>query len=174
MSARSLLLSDLLIGIAPSADFQPPAYPAQRLFRIWRARRTADRALFDALDLIRDNRTLRLSQKLLVNHWLGCRQRFASHYLNNNTDSDRGSDRRALRRPVHPHDVSRIQRRRTARAFLARFHHRPLSVTDDCSFHRVCADGAVHVGVPFELDRLGLSLKVHVLTPFCHWCSFRH
>src|SRR5690349_16887875 len=81
---RWLLLSDLLIGIAPRADLQPPAHPAQLLLGIGSARRAAHRTLFDALELIGDNRALGLIQKLLVNHRLGNRRRFASHHLNSN------------------------------------------------------------------------------------------
>src|SRR5580692_7448948 len=69
-NGRSLLLNALLIGIAPRADFQAPANPAQSFNGIGRATRATHRTLLHALDLIRHHRTLRLVEKLLVDHWI--------------------------------------------------------------------------------------------------------
>ena len=76
---RSLLLSGLLIGIAPRADFQAATDPAQRLFTVGRASGAANRALVHALELIGNNGTFRLIEKLLVDNRFASRQRFALH-----------------------------------------------------------------------------------------------
>jgi hypothetical protein len=60
MSARSLLLNALLIGIAPGADLKPPANPAQAFRRIWCASSAAHRAFGETLDLVRHDRPLGL------------------------------------------------------------------------------------------------------------------
>ena len=61
-NAGWLLLSDLLIGIAPRANLQPPADPAQTFRGIGRAGGPADGAFLDPLQLIRLNGALRLFQ----------------------------------------------------------------------------------------------------------------
>ncbi len=61
-SGRSLLLNGLLIGIAPGADLQPAANPAQPFGGIGCANGAAHRALFHALGQIRHHGTLRLIQ----------------------------------------------------------------------------------------------------------------
>jgi hypothetical protein len=67
-SERWLLLSGLLIGIAPSADLQPAANPAQAFRGIRRTNRTTDRTLLGALGLIGHHRQLRLIQELGIDH----------------------------------------------------------------------------------------------------------
>ena len=73
MNARSLLLNGWLIGIAPRADLEPTADPAQSLGGIRRAGGAADRALGDTRQLIRDHRSLGFLQELPVDHRLGDR-----------------------------------------------------------------------------------------------------
>src|SRR5580658_3657442 len=69
-SGRSLLLNALLIGIAPRADFQTPANPAQPFRRIGGAIPATNSTLLHALHLIRHHRTLRLIEKLLLDDWI--------------------------------------------------------------------------------------------------------
>jgi hypothetical protein len=76
-SGGSLLLSDLLIGIAPRADLKAPANPAQRFRGVRRARRAAHGALLQTLNLIEHNRLLGFVQKFLIDHW--GRQRLPFH-----------------------------------------------------------------------------------------------
>ena len=55
-----------------------------------------------------------------------------------NTDGGR------LSCPIHSHNVTGIERRRAPRTLLADFHFRRLSMTDNCTFHRVRANGTVN------------------------------
>src|SRR6202163_1374313 len=78
-NGRWLLLNDLLIRIAPSADFQPAATPAQSLSRIRSTGRATNGTLPQSLDLIGLDRALRFFKKLLVDHGLRDCQRFPFH-----------------------------------------------------------------------------------------------
>ncbi len=68
MSGRQLLLNALLIGIAPGADLQPAAHPAQPFGGIGSASRAADGTFLQALHLIGHHGPLRLVQKFLVDY----------------------------------------------------------------------------------------------------------
>jgi hypothetical protein len=72
---------------------------------------------------------------------------------------------RSLRRPIHPHNIGWIQRRRAPRAFLTGFHLGGFSRRDYYPFHGVRADGTVNKCLGFEMGhgllRLSASLNVH-------------
>lgn len=163
MSARSLLLSDLPIGIAPRADLQAAANPAQPLGRIGSANRAADRALLPTFRLIRYDRTPRCVEQLLLNHRLFVRSRFSFHQLNTTVAClrimRRSNTRRRSSGPVQAHDVSRIERRRAPRALLTGLHPSYLSRSDDNAFHRVRANGAVHKSFALKLWQRRMRLR---------------
>ena len=123
-SGRWLLLNGLLIGIAPSADLQAAANPAQAFRGIGRANRAADRTLLRALGLIGHHRKLGLIQKLRINHriwgrWLCGRRWFTFHLLKTTVPCLAIA---RLRGAIHAHDISRIESSRAPRAFLTGFH----------------------------------------------------
>jgi hypothetical protein len=73
----------LLIGIAPGADFEPTANPAQALGRIRRANGAANAALGRPLGLIRHNGSLGFIEQLLIDYsfWNGRGCWLAFHQL---------------------------------------------------------------------------------------------
>ena len=79
MNERWLLLNGLLIGIAPCADLQATADPAQSLRGIRGTCPAANGTLPQSLDLIGLNRPFGFFEKLLVDHRLRNRQRFPFH-----------------------------------------------------------------------------------------------
>src|SRR5271166_609573 len=161
----ALLLHALLIGIAPCADLQAPANPAQPFGRIGRTLGAADRALVHSLHLIRHHGSLRLFQKRFIDHRLGWRD-FSFHWTETTLPCPRGeNDSHRLSRPVQAHDVPRIERGRAPRAFLTRLHLGRLSCGHHDSFHGVRADRTVNKRLRFvlwrRLCRLRASLTVH-------------
>ncbi len=172
MSGRSLLLETLLIRIAPCADLQPPANPAQPFGGIGRALGPAHRALVDSFDLIRHHGSLRLFQKRLVDHRLGWRC-FSFHGLQPHYHARAAKTTCArLSRPVQAHDVSRIERGRASRALLTGFHLGRLSRGHHDTFHGVGTDRTVNKRLRFVLRhrprRLRASLTVHASLPSMH------
>lgn len=165
MSGRSLLLNGLLIGIAPRADLQSAANPAQAFGGVRRTRRATHRTILQALELVQFDGALGFIQKLLVDHRFGDRQRFPLHILSLQYHGDVN-----LCCPVEPNHGRRIERCRTAGALLARLHLGAPTVSNDGSFHRVRANGTVHESVGLESGRgrrcLNMNLSVHGLPPF--------
>ena len=161
---RESLLNGLLIGIAPGADLQPAADPAQALRRVGCANGPANGTLLRSLGLIGHHGKLGLIQQLWIDHRLRDRGLRMSRWLPFHGLKTTVSCWR-LRCAVHPHDISRIQSSRAPRALLTGLHLGCFGRGHHDSLHRVRADGTVNECLGLVLwDRLlslGASLNVH-------------
>ena len=142
-SGRWLLLNALLIGIAPRADLQPAADPAQPLRRVGRANSAANGTLIRSLGLIGHHGKLHLIQQLWIDHRLRDRGLRMSRWLPFHGLKTTVSCWR-LRCAIQPHDISRIERSRAPGALLTRFYLGGLPRRDHNPFHCVRANGTVN------------------------------
>jgi hypothetical protein len=115
-----------------------------------------------------------LVEKLLLDHricghGLYGRRWFSLHVLKTTVTCLRNHARRTLSRPIHAHDVTRIECSRASRAFLTGFHLGGLSRRDHDPLHRMRADGTVNKCLSLVFGhrladwrpRLRASLNVH-------------